>query len=389
MLIMIEGLRHFPVHWIDGMKINKSHFLSMQDALSDGLRDGVGVHTTMLNYGLLPVETPLKLSLSIDNHKLLRIRVEECQAITPNGSRIAIGKETAEGLQLSIPYPEAVYELQEQENLTLLACISVNPFKRIPYGEPDPEENPPRYPFTQPEYSLHLIAENELKNTLGFGLSYLTIGKIFVNSGESRIDEHYIPPCVSVSSHTKLRDLYAEIDRFYGQIELYSVQIEQKIRVKNQTNALAVMMGLLAERTLHYLGHEINRFRWLALHKSPAEMLLSVVSMARVLKNFIDGRSGAGKEELLNYFSEWCNLTQGQFETMFTEVINVDYDHNQMGKAISKIEVFMKTLEELFSVLNRLDYIGKKRDGSIFVSENTDDRDAVIHAKRSRTFLAD
>ena len=49
----------------------------------------------------------------------------------------------------------------------------------------------------------------------------------------------------------------------------------------------------------------------------------------------------------------------------------------------------MKTLEDLYAVLSRLDYIGKKRDGSIFVSENTDERDAVIHAKRSRTFLAD
>ena len=172
-------------------------------------------------------------------------------------------------------------------------------------------------------------------------------------------------------------------------MELYSVQIEQKIRVKNQNNSLAVMIGLLAEKTLNYLGMEINRFRWLSPHRPPVEMFLSVVSLARVLKNFIDAKSGAGKEELLNYFSEWCNLTQGNFEQIFTEVINSDYDHNQMDIVIKKILVFMKTLEELFSILNRLDYIGKKRDGSIFVSENTDEREAVVHAKRSRTFLAD
>ena len=386
---MTETLHYFPVHWIDGMKINKGHFLSVQDSMSDMLRDGIGIHLSMQNYGLLPVEDSLKLSLSIDNHKLLRVRVEECQAVTPNGSRISIGKGVAEQLQLSIPYPEAAYELKDDENITLLACISVNLFKRIPFGEPDPDENPPRYPFTQPEYNLHLIPENELKNTVGFGLSYLTIGKVLVNAGESRIDENYIPPCVNVSSHLKLKDLYSSIEHFYGQMELYSVQIEQKIRVKNQNNSLAVMIGLLAEKTLNYLGMEINRFRWLSPHRPPVEMLLSVVSLARVLKNFIDARSGAGKEELLNYFSEWCNLTQGNFEQIFTEVINSDYDHNQMDIVIKKIIVFMKTLEELFSILNRLDYIGKKRDGSIFVSENTDEREAVVHAKRSRTFLAD
>ena len=384
---MIEKLNHFPVNWIDGMKINKSHFLGVQNFVSDSIRDSVGIHTSMIDYGLLPVADPIKMSLIIDNHKLLRIKVEECHAITPNGSRIDIG--TSESLSLSIPYPEAVRELKENENAVLLACISVNHFKRTPYGEPDPEENPPRYPYTHPEYSLNLIPEDELKNTIGFGANYLTIGKILVNSGESKIDDNYIPPSISVSSHQKLQDLYTEIDRFYGQIELYAVQIAQKIHAKKQSNDLAVMMELMSDKTLNYLGMEINRLRWMSPHTPPANMLLSVVALARVLKNFIDARSGAGKEELLNYFAEWCNVSQGDFEVIFSETINTDYNHNQMDSVISKITRFMKTLEDLFSILSRLDYIGKKRDGSIFVSENTDEKEAVIHAKRSRTFLAD
>ena len=384
---MIEKLNHFPVNWIDGMKINKSHFLDVQNFVSDSIRDSVGIHTSMMNYGLLPVAEPIKMNLIIDNHKLLRIKVEECHAITPNGSRIDIG--TSESLSLSIPYPEAVRELKENENAVLLACISVNHFKRTPYGEPDPEENPPRYPYTHPEYSLNLIPEDELKNTIGFGANYLTIGKILVSAGESKIDDNYIPPSVSVSSHQKLQDLYTEIDRFYGQIELYAVQIAQKIHAKKQSNDLAVMMEMMSDKTLNYLGMEINRLRWMSPHTPPANMLLSVVALARVLKNFIDARSGAGKEELLNYFAEWCNVSQGDFEVIFSETINTDYNHNQIDRVISKITRFMKTLEDLFSILSRLDYIGKKRDGSIFVSENTDEREAVIHAKRSRTFLAD
>ena len=384
---MIEKLNHFPVNWIDGMKINKNHFLEVQNFVSDSIRDSVGIHTSMMNYGLLPVAEPIKMNLIIDNHKLLRIKVEECHAITPNGSRIDIG--TSESLSLSIPYPEAVRELKENENAVLLACISVNHFKRTPYGEPDPEENPPRYPYTHPEYSLNLIPEDELKNTIGFGANYLTIGKILVSAGESKIDDNYIPPSVSVSSHQKLQDLYTEIDRFYGQIELYAVQIAQKIHAKKQSNDLAVMMEMMSDKTLNYLGMEINRLRWMSPHTPPANMLLSVVALARVLKNFIDARSGAGKEELLNYFAEWCNVSQGDFEVIFSETINTDYNHNQIDRVISKITRFMKTLEDLFSILSRLDYIGKKRDGSIFVSENTDEREAVIHAKRSRTFLAD
>lgn len=386
---MIEKLNHFPVNWIDGMKINKTHFTDVQHFVSDSIRDTVGIHTSMISYGLLPVANAIKIQLIIDNHKLLRIKVEECHAITPNGSRIEIGGGTSESLSLSIPYPEAVRELKENEDAVLLVCISVSPFNRIPCGEPDPEENPPRYPYSHPEYSLHLISEEELKNNIGLGNHYLTVGKILVNAGESKIDNQYIPPSTCISSYPKLQDLYVEIDRFYGQIELYATQIAQKIYAKKQSAGLAVMMEIMSDKALNYLGTEINRFRWLSPHASPAHMLLSVVSFARTLKNFIDARSGAGKEELLNYFAEWCNVSQGDFEVLFSEVINTDYNHNQMDKIITKISRLMKMLEELFSILSRLDYIGKKRDGSIFVSESSDEKDSVIHAKRSRTFLAD
>lgn len=386
---MIEKLTHFPVNWIDGMKINKTHFTTVQDFVSDNVRDAVGIHTSMIDYGLLPVQNSIKINLIIDNHKLLRIKVEECHAITPNGSRIEIGGGTSESLSLSIPYPEAVRELKENENVVLLVCISVNLFKRTPYVEPDPEENPPRYPYTHPEYSLHLISEDELNNTIGLGNHHLTIGKILVNAGESKIDHNYIPPSLNISSHHKLQELYIEIDRFYGQIELYATQISQKIYAKKQSNSLALMIEIMSDKALSYLGSEINHFRWMSPHSSPAGMLLSVVAFARILKNFIDARSGAGKEELLNYFAEWCNVSQGDFETLFSDVINSDYNHNHMDRIIAKIIRFMKMLEDLFSILSRLDYIGKKRDGSIFVSESSDEKDAVIHAKRSRTFLAD
>ena len=106
-----------------------------------------------------------------------------------------------------------------------------------------------------------------------------------------------------------------------------------------------MMMELMADKTLNYLGMEINKLRWLSPHSSPAEMLVSVVALARVLKNFIDARSGAGKEELLNYFAEWCNVSQGDFEIIFTEAINTDYVHNQMDVVIAKVKKFMKTLK--------------------------------------------
>lgn len=389
---MIEKLNHFPVNWIDGMKINKSHFLSMQDNVSELVNDAIGIHTTPMSYGLLDLgnqnRESTKISLGIDNHKLLRVRVEECHAITPNGSRIEISKSHTDTLDLQVPYPEDTYQIKDGEQLVLLACISVNSMKRIPFGEPDPEEVPPRYPYSQPEYKLHLIKSEDFRSGIGYGGFYLAIGKVLV--GDTTIlDDAYIPPSMTVACHPKLVDMQAQIARSFGQIEVYSVQIAQKINRIQQTGILANTMLQLADNTAYYLGNCLTQFHWFSLYQHPSSMLSTVVSFARVMKNFIDSKSGAGKEELLNYFAEWCDLSQGDLETLFTSLINTGYNHVHIDKTATPTMNFLVKIEKLFETLSKLDYIGKKKENiELFVAE-TDKKDIVHNPKRHGFFIKD
>ncbi|OUL61762.1 hypothetical protein [Flavobacterium sp. AJR] len=389
---MIEKLNHFPVNWIDGMKINKSHFLSMQDNVSELVSDAIGIHTTPMSYGLLDLgnqnRESTKITLGIDNHKLLRVRVEECHAITPNGSRIEISKSHTDTLDLQVPYPEDTYQIKDGEQLVLLACISVNSMKRIPFGEPDPEEVPPRYPYSQPEYKLHLIKAEDFRSGIGYGGFYLAIGKVLV--GDTTIlDDAYIPPSMTVACHPKLVDMQAQIARSFGQIEVYSVQIAQKINRIQQTGLLANAMLQLADNTAYFLGNCLTQFHWVSLYQHPSSMLSTVVSFARVMKNFIDSKSGAGKEELLNYFAEWCDLSQGDLETLFTSLINTGYNHVYIDKTATPTMNFLVKIEKLFETLSKLDYIGKKKENiELFVAE-TDKKDIVHNPKRHGFFIKD
>lgn len=389
---MIEKFNHFPVNWIDGMKINKSHFLSMQHNVSELVNDAIGIHTTPMNYGLLDLGNQniesTKIILGIDNHKLLRVRVEECHAITPNGSRIEISKSNTDALDLQVPYPEETYQTKEGEQLVLLACISVNSKKRIPFGEPNPDEVPPRYPYTQSEYKLHLIKAEEFRSGIGYGGFYLAIGKILIGD-ITILDEDYIPSSVTVACHPKLVEMQTQIARSFGQIEIYSVQISQKINRIQQTGILAQTMMQVADNTGYYLGNCLTQFRWFSLHQHPAAMLSTVVSFARVLKNFIDSKSGAGKEELLNYFAEWCDISQGDFEILFTSLINIGYDHVHIDKTAILTMIFLGRIEKLFETLNKLDYIGKKKENiELFVAE-TDKKDIIHNPKRHGFFIKD
>ncbi|MBZ4043828.1 hypothetical protein [Flavobacterium hibisci] len=389
---MIEKLNHFPVNWIDGMKINKSHFLSMQNNVSELVNDAIGIHTTPMSYGLLysgnQNKEATKITLGIDNHKLLRVRVEECHAITPNGSRIEISRSSTDTLDLQVPYPEDTYEIKDGEQLVLLACISVNSKKRIPFGEPDPEEVPPRYPYTQPEYKLHLIKAEEFRSGIGYGGFYLAIGKVIIGDN-TILDENYIPPSVTVACHPKLVDMHAQIARTFGQIEIYSVQISQKINRIQQSGILPQTVIQLTDTTSYYLGSCLTQFRWFALHQHPAAMLTTVVSFARVIKNFIDSKSGAGKEELLNYFAEWCDISQGELEMLFASLINSGYDHVHIDKTATLVMNFLVKIEKLYETLNKLDYIGKKKENiELFVAE-TDQKDILHTSKRHSFFIKD
>jgi len=390
---MPEKIKHFPVNWIDGMKINKNHFLAMQENTDEAVKEAVSSQLTSINYGLLPINgnsNSIKMNLIVDNHKLLKVKIDECHAITPSGNRIEIDREIDNNLDSSLVYPEAVHTIISGEKIGLLACISVNSKKRIPFGELDPDENPPRYPYTQPEYLLHLIPEENIKNN-GLGNSFLTVGRIIVSESETSIDDSYIPPSTTVSSHLSLLEDFNDLDKFLGQIEIYANQISQKINSKSQNNnILSQLLDVICDKTLTFLGQEINVFRWFMPNRPPAYMYNSIISLARILKNYIDSRSGSGKEELLNYFSEWCNISQGDFEVLFNDTINSGYNHNHIDATSAQVFKFTQTIQELFSILTRLDYIGKRKDGSIYVTEITDENQKIVtNARRNRTFIND
>ena len=375
-------LTHYPVNWIDGMKLSSSHFIAVQDFVTDSIRDVIALQTTDLNYGLHPVAgDAVKMHVLMDHYNQLQLTLEECHAVTPSGIRIQISTSQAgQTLTLSKDMTEM------KGNATFSVFITAELFKPTPYGEAATQEYPPRIPFLRPTYSLYLYTDEELKNK-DLGDGYLMIGRVIMDNGQVRLDDTYIPPCSCVIAHPSLQNLYQRIRSFYAKMENYAIQISQKIHIKKQNNELSAMIDKIDERMLMFLGQEINRFELLSPYNPPCELLLSVTAFARIVKNFTDAHSGAGKEELLNYFSEWCNLTQGTFEQVFNTLINTHYNHNHIRKHIKVTEEFMDLIEDLYNNLSRLDYIGKKPDGGIFVAETTNENQDIV--RRTRSLLVD
>lgn len=382
--------KHHLVHWIDGMKINKDHFVSSDNAFVDQIRDALSQNVHAQNYGLLPFSgfngEGLKLFLELNQQSQLQVKVLECNAITQGGCRVEISEQAASQLEAASDLLGVTQQIAENETQTLWAVLTVNPFQRIPFGPADPEEDPPRHPYTIPEYKLDLIPDEQVG--MGeMGLHHVTLGRIIIKDGEAVLDEYYIPPCTSVDSHPSLTQYHGELEKLMHNLEFSVLKVIQKIYQKRQMNDLAKIVLYLGEQMLLRLSEIIPDFKWTVKHEAPIHMITPVASLARLIKNTIDTRQGVGKEELLNYFTNWCDLNQAEFENALIDITGLQYDHRNLAEAAKKAKYFIQMIASLFMKLSELDYIGKRGDSHIFVKEELLKPEKVPTAKGS--FLAD
>lgn len=388
---MRDKLKHFPVNWINGMKINKDHFVAQDDGWKDAINDIAALNLSPVRYGVLPPsvagENTFHIKTTIDNQNTLRVAVLSCNAITPGGIRIILPAMANSGQPDADGVPATSFQFSASSGeTTWWIVLTVNPFEKKPAGSPDIDDSPPRYPFVLPSYTVQIISDSQLPQFINNPYA-LTIGKIFVSGNELRVEDEYIPPCFSISAHPDLVALYSEIDRFHGELETRCSQIVQKIFKKNQQNEISELVMFLCDRVVLFLGQSITNMRWTMIHESPVSLFAAIASLARVMKNSIDLRIGSGKEEMLNYLTEWCELKQGELESLLTGIANLRYDNNDINRNIEKIVVFVKVTSKLFETLSKLDFIGKRRDTGIFVKEERDTHIETQQNKARRRFF--
>lgn len=375
---MAENITHFPVNWIDGMKINKNHFITMQDSVEDLVRDARNLGVNELNYGLMAthLNRPFQYSIFIDSHNELSVIIKWLKAVTPGGGRIEITDYTGE---FSEKISLKDFDLSEN---TYFLLLNIDPFQRIPTGEQNMAEIPPRFPYSMPHYFLTSVIESEV-NQNNIGSLQFPLAKFKTVSGNSEILVDYIPPSLTVNSHPNLISLFENYESFFKQLEFNAVQISQKIRFRNSTedeNLLANMVFEACGKILAFVAQHITRNKWTSFAMKPVEVLENVTGLARIIKNTFDSFSGDGKEALFNYFAEWTDSTSGDYERLFSETINVRYKAYNVEPTVAQITTFIAKIDHLFSLLNQLDYIGKKRDTGIFVNEN------IVRSERPRFF---
>jgi hypothetical protein len=372
-----------PVNWIDGMKINKDHFIATDYSIIQQVRNAYLSFINPFNYGLLlqrgVTTAPISIVVDIDGQNYIHVKVLNCRAVTRGGGRIEIRNNYFTENDLSEAMPQTSINANNSTSQSYYIALAVNPFERVPFGVPSPDENPPRLPNVLPRYSLSVHSEEE-KDTVK-NENALIVGKLHFVDNKPEIDEGYIPPCQTIFSHPKLVEYHAQLVKVMGQIEIDIVDILHGIKDKKQGTNIAGTVGDVASSVLNFVSVHMVEFRRIAKYNAPVYIFEQMATLARTINNAINKQSSADREEFLNYIQDWSTLKQGAFEELLISAIEYKYDHDDINKSIETMAPFVNAISKVFNVLSNLDFIGKKKDRHIFVKEQK--------AKPGNSFLVD
>ncbi len=203
----------------------------------------------------------------------------------------------------SIPFPDTDYEIDGSKESEFYVVLSIQPYSRIPIGNANPDEEPPRYPYTVPEIKVHILPDEQVIQK-ELGSNFICIGKVKMMEGQPEIINGYIPPSCSIQSHLLLKDLHSKYDSFFSKLELNLLKILRKIHEKEHGTELTKVVSFLSTNVLFFISNTLLEFRWKIVDQPPINMFEFVARSARIMKNAIDANSGKAKEELLNYFMD-------------------------------------------------------------------------------------
>ena len=273
---MIEDIKHFKTNWIDGMKISKEHFQNLQDYAENTAKDLTSIRIGKDGYGLLAshLSDHNEYIVTIDVHKSLKISIKKLRAITPNGTRVEITNFTPAVKEDVVVEQFADNKLEEG-----FVLLNVDQEDTVAFGEQNPKEMPPRYPYTTNRYFFTFVTANDLEKS-GLAGNQLPIAKIIRENNALAAATDYIAPSTTLGTSEALIDFYNVAEAFLKMAERSSILIVQKINTKQSDNPIADAMHTVVDKLYAYLSQQITYVKWEEYEMHPKKLIEIIVSFA-------------------------------------------------------------------------------------------------------------
>lgn len=378
---MANATKHHFTNWVNGMKIQKDHFIDSENALIENIKQANAFNLNKFNYGLLKPMGANRRSINLQILKSqtnnFKIVLSLCRAITPAGLIIEIVPEYND----EIIYENDIYnDASIDNNVPCYAIVSIDPYNRKPIGSPV-DESPARHPYSAPAYQLSMVSENNISLS-EFKESHFPIARFVPrSSNELMLDESYFPPCSVIQGHPEMVAIYNNLIEKLNNTQEHSELVIQKIISKSQNFPLAQNINKLCQKTCDYIISIFFDLVNILPHQPPIFIARTIVQLASSLNNTLRLTPEKEKEEMLQYFKEWNDITPSEFEMMLAHVVDLKYDHNNLSKTFAPINNFINKWAEILESLSKNEIGKKKSSGSILIGQKDES------SKRKLSFL--
>jgi hypothetical protein len=359
-------------NWVDGMKINRTNFIDSENALIDLIRDAATLSVTGNTYGLLHPLDGENSSLNIEMQSLsnnqIRIGLDYCRAITQGGHRIEVLPNVHQPILSDDNFNRQLQQALSGNAQAFYVVLSVNPFERLPFGEADGSELPPRNKYSIPQYQLSVVAEQAV-NTANFGAHHLPIARV-VNANSLVIDQNYIPPCATIMAHPGIKDVANTLIKVCLDIYNSGIEIAQKI-TNNQQSSLTNSVLNLVKSICNVISSETFFLKTASYNHSSWHLANISNKVVSAINNELFYLSNNDREEMLAYFGNWNNISPGKFQDNTSEVLHKAYSHDNCIEYFSTTLNYFNIIAQLFNTLKGLRLVGERSSGGIFTDTRT------------------
>lgn len=357
------------VNWQDCMNVSSLHFRQTEDYFLSYLSEVLKLSLSPGIYGFLPssdIDLEDMIRVSDQANGSISLEVMFCYAVTPSGIVIKYNSEV-DGYRLNTVLKDPSKENKYNSKLKLWNIIlSAEPYNRIPSGELDPMETPPRKPNADFSYSLTVVpTDGSTQRIKGHSL---VIGRLQESNEHYEIARNYIPACIAMSGNDALHSYYQNFYELLQSLMRNSKSILSKIYSSTKDQTLSFNISLISKEILRYSSIIYFDFKNNGLKESPIKTINCFSSLANTIYVSLSFFKESEKEEILKYFYEWTDITPGAFEELLTGMIDLEYDHENLRTVMLQTERFLTVFSQLWGKLSQLEFIGKHKE-NIVVSE--------------------
>ena len=339
-----QAPKHSP-NWVDGMKITYQHFEQWEDVQLFRQQQNLMLGCNSFRYGLSYLDPQSNQPLSRSGN---RIMVTPCAGLSQGGFPFRIPAYPQQELSLSL----------EKLDLTEKAwyiVLKIHLYERVSAGTPDPEEEPPRLPYSVPTYELRSAVEGP--QGLNLSPNEVVLGRLEKTDSDAvELDPTYIPPCLQINVHPQLHSEVNSCISDLDEVVRRAQSVMRKIQEdpKKHKSELSQPLLHLSEWLIPRLIPIVQQYHYWGTETAPVYFYTEVSILSRLIQSALASRPERKSRELqlINYFIEGGMLDTKQAHSLESGMQEFHYLHHHLRDRLEKIKYFCNTLSTLFRKLD-------------------------------------